>query len=121
MAEAVASGNLDVHSQNTQLRVGVVVVAVGLALAEGMLQLGAPTTLRGLLFLPFFVGTYGVYAGLTRMCGFTALRGQRITESGLKPVCDRAERMTYRNRGLCGIASSLLIAATATALLVFAQ
>jgi hypothetical protein len=119
MSEAV--GNLDLRAQNTQLRAGVVMIAVALAAAVILLRLGAPAAYRGFVALPLFFGTYGVYAGLTRICGFTALRGVRMTESGACPVADKAERTANLRRGLRAIGASASIAAAATALLVIAH
>ena len=120
MGEAMRAGNLDARAQNTQLRVGVAVLAVGLACVVALLQLGAPVGYRTLLILPFFMGVYGLYAGLIGTCGFTALRGMRLTDSGPVPVADRAEMAAHRERGLRVIGTSAVIATIATALLVFA-
>ena len=116
-----AVGNLDLRAQNTQLRAGVVMIALALAAAVLMLRLGAPAGYRGFVAFPLFFGTYGVYAGLTRICGFTALRGVRMTESGACPVADKAERKAHLKRGLQVIVASASIAAAATFLLVVAQ
>ncbi len=116
-----ALGNLDAHAQNLQLRVGVTMIAAALALAVLLLGLGAPAAYRGVLAFPLFFGTYGVYAGLTRTCGFTALRGMRLTESGPTPVADKAERCSHVRRGWQVIVASASIAVCATVLLVIAR
>jgi hypothetical protein len=118
---AKAAGNLDARAQNTQLRVGVVMIAAALAAGVLLLGLGAPPAYRSFLAFPLFLGTYGVYAGLTRTCGITALRGLRLTESGPSPVADKAERRAFRRRGWQVICGSATIAATATLLLVLAR
>jgi hypothetical protein len=116
-----AVGNLDAGAQNKQLRVGVVMIAVALAAGVLMLRLGVDPIYRVLLALPLFSGTYGVYAGLTRVCGFTAMQGKRRTESGTCPVADKTQMNDFRRRGMNVILGSATIAAAATALLVLAR
>ena len=114
-------GNLDARAQNAQLRFGVVMIAAALALAVVLLGVGAPAPYRALLAIPLFLGTYGVYAGLTRVCGFTALRGMRMTESGPAPVADRSDLESHRRRGLRVLGGSATIALAATVLLLLAH
>lgn len=115
------AGNLDARGQNTQLRFGVVLISFALAAAVALLWLGVAPGYRSFLAFPFFLGTYGVYAGLTRTCGFSALRGVRITESGTTPIGDKGELEVFRKRGWQVIGGSATIAAAATALLVLAH
>ncbi len=117
----IALGNLDSRSQNAQLRIGVGMIAAALGVAVISLGLGVPAGYRALLGLPLFFGTYGVYAGLVRTCGFTALRGMRMTESGATPVADKATLAGYRHRGLQVIGGSAIISVAATLLLVIAR
>ncbi len=116
-----AAGNLDASAQNAQLRFGVVMIAAALATGVLLLGLGVPAGYRAFLALPLFFGTYGVYAALMRTCGFTAMRGMRLTESGPCPVPDKAEAKCFRRRGMQVIGGSATIAAAATLLLVFAR
>ena len=118
---ATALGNLDMRAQNTQLRFGVVVIAAALAIGVLMLALGAPPAYRALLGLPLFLGISGVYAGLTRVCGFTAMQGKRRTESGACPVADKKQLRDFRRRGMQVIFGSATIAIAATTLLVLAR
>ena len=114
-------GNLDSRAQNAQLRIGVGMIAVALAVAVVSLSLDVPSGYRALLALPLFFGTYGIYAGLTRTCGLTALRGMRMTESGPTPVADKDALVTHRRQGYQVIGGSALISVAATLLLVLAH
>jgi hypothetical protein len=109
--------NLDGRAQNTQIRAGVVTVALGLAAAMAMnaLRVGLGTHL--LLVPVLFFGAYGVCAGLARTCGLTAIVGRRLTATGSEPIADRVELAALRRRGALVIALSLLVSVLATALL----
>ncbi len=117
----IAMGNLDSRAQNLQLRIGVGMIAAALAVAVISLGFGVPSGYRVLLGLPLFFGTYGVYAGLTRTCGFTALRGMRMTESGPVPVADKTALAAHRHQGFQVICGSAIISVAATLLLLIAH
>jgi hypothetical protein len=111
--------NLDRRAQNTQLRVGVGTLALGLATAMAMKALGSGMRTHVVLLPVLFVGAYGLCAGLTRTCGFTAITGRRLTETGSEPIADRAELVAVRRRGAAVVATSLAVAVLGTALLSF--
>jgi hypothetical protein len=109
--------NLDGRAQNAQLRVGVGTLAVGLAAAMAMNARGAGPGSHLVLVPVFFVGAYGICAGLSRTCGFTAITGRRITATGSEPIADRHELAAVRRRGGIVMAISLAVALIATMLL----
>jgi hypothetical protein len=109
--------NLDGRAQNAQLRVGVATLALGLAGAMAMNARGAgPGTHLALLPL-FFVGAYGIVAGLSRTCGVTGIAGRRLTAMGTERIADRAELAAVRRRGAKVVATSLFVAVLVTSLL----
>jgi hypothetical protein len=110
-------GNLDGRAQNAQIRVGVGTLAVGLAAAMAMNARGAGSATHLALVPVFFVGAYGICAGLARTCGFTAITGRRITATGSEPIADRDELAAVRRRGGVVVAISLAVSLIATALL----
>ncbi len=116
-----SEANLDTRAQNFQLRLGVVMIALSLGVAVALVRAEVGTAYRLLVALPMYFGTYAVYAGLTKTCGFTALRGLRMTASGPAPVADKAELAAQRRRGLRVIASSAAVAGLATLLLAVAH
>lgn len=118
---AAADGNLDSRAETMQLRVGVVFVAIALAVAVVLSRSGVAAGWRAVTFAPLAVGTYGTLAALERVCGFTALAGRRIREAGTEPIADRDELAALRRIGLRVIGTSVAIAAAATALLVLAR
>jgi hypothetical protein len=65
----------------------------------------------------FFVGAYGICAGLSRTCGFVAITGKRLTATGTEPIADRNELAAVRRRGGFVMAISLAVAVIATVLL----
>jgi len=113
--------NLDARAQNVALRAGIGVIALSLAIAVLLQQLGAAAHYRLLLVPAFFFGPYAVQAALVGTCGFTALLGRRITSSGPEPVADRAELVALRRRGAWGIAVSAGLSVVTAALLVLAR
>ncbi len=121
MAAVVPKGNLEAEAQDTQMRVGIVALALALGVATLLARSGASPGYRALAFVPFFFAAYGVLAAFYRTCGVTAIAGRRITCEGSERVADRDELAAQRKRGLGVIGGSVLLAATATALLVAAS
>lgn len=109
--------NLDGRAENAQLRVGVGTLAVGLAAAMAMNAHGAGPGPHLALIPVFFVGAYGICAGLSRTCGITAITGRRITAMGTEPIADRNELAAVRRRGGKVVAFSLVVSVIATVLL----
>lgn len=114
-------GNLDAAAQDTQLRAGLVALAMSLVVAAALGGSGTSPGLRALVFLPFFVAAYGVLAALYGTCGVSAIAGRRITCQGSERIADCGERSVQRARGLKVMGVSFLLAASATALFVAAS
>ena len=102
------------------MRVGVIALATGLVAGTLLAKSGAALGYRALAFVPFFVAGYGVLAALYRTCGISAIAGRRVTSDGMERIVDRAELAELRSRGLRIIAGSVLLAAGATFVLLFA-
>jgi hypothetical protein len=79
-ARARAAGNLSPRAANRRLRGAIVLLAVALGLAVGMVQLGLRPEWRLLLAVPFFLSSMGFYQGLFRTCPGNAARGTRETD-----------------------------------------
>jgi hypothetical protein len=109
--------NLDGRAQNAQLRVGVATLAVGLAAAMAMNSHDAGPRMHMALLPLFFVGAYGIVAGLSRTCGVTGIAGRRLTATGTERIADREELVAVRRRGAKVVATSLFVAVLVTVLL----
>jgi hypothetical protein len=118
---ATAVGNLDRHAQRTWLRMGVAFVAVALVLAVILGASGASAFARLVVFVPLFLGVYGLRAGLEKTCGFCAIARRRIAEDGPEPVTDPAEIQSSRRVGMRVIALSAGVAAVGATLLAIAR
>lgn len=129
MAAITRRGNLDDQaSRQGQLRVGLAALAMALVLAAFLGGGGsgaggpvAPVPLRALVFVPFFVGAYGVLAAFYKTCAFHALSRTRSTAVGSEPVADRAELQAQRRTGALVVLGSAGLAAAATLLFVLAH
>jgi hypothetical protein len=114
--EASHEPNLDGASADRQLRRGVASLGIGMALSVAFLHLGADTRVRTLVFVPLFLGLYGVISGMTGTCGLRALLGVRQTREGSEPVADQQQRRQLRRRGysvLVAVAAGSLAATAA--------
>jgi hypothetical protein len=114
-------GNLGRRAQDVQIRLGL--VFLGLALVGDFVldRTGLPSGLHFALAPLFFLGTYGLAAGLTCTCGFTALAGRRLTNSGPERIANRAELGGARRQGMVIVASSGLLAIAGSLLLLIAH
>jgi hypothetical protein len=121
MAALTTGGNLEQPAQDAQLRIGVAFVSVGLVAAVVLRHVDVGAGIRALLFLPFFVGAYGVQAGLYKVCGINALFARRITIEGPRPVADPRDLAEYRRTGIRILASSAAFAMLAATLVVVAR
>jgi len=121
MAAVTQRGNLDVRAQNSQLRGGLVALAMALALTAFLARVDGAGAYRWLGFLPFLVAVNGVLAAFYRTCGITAFAGRRMTAEGVEVVADREELAAQRRVGLRVLAMSVVLAGAATALFVGAS
>ena len=121
MDASTQRGNLDAAAQDGQLRVGLVALTMALGLAAFLdKQESLPMGLRSLVFIPLFVGAYGVLAAFYGVCGIAAASGKRRTPMGDEPVADRRELSSQRKTGALVVLMSAVIAAGATTALVLA-
>ena len=113
-------GNLDAGAQDGQLRVGLIALTMALGLAAFLDRSELPMGLRSLVFIPLFVGAYGVLAAFYGTCGIAAASGKRRTPLGDERVADRRELAAQRKMGALVVLLSLVIAGGATTALVLA-
>lgn len=113
-------GNLEHQAQAFQLRLGVVFVGVGLLVAA-LVRTSDSSALRLAAFLPLFLGSYGIIAGIEKTCGFTALARRRITDQGPERVIDPDEAKALRRTGIRVMLTSFGFAASASILLALAR
>jgi hypothetical protein len=121
MAALTQRGNLDSRSQEGQLRMGLVALAMALVAAAFLARSDAATLYRVLVFAPFFVAAYGVLAAFYGTCGFCAFAGRRMTADGAEPVADRTDLAAQRKTGLWVLTMSGVCALIATVLFVIAR
>jgi hypothetical protein len=120
-AHGPSVANLGERAQNVQLRFGVTLLVVGLAASMAMRRLGAGGPAHWLLVPFFLLGTYGIAAAMTRICGFTAILGHRLTETGREPIADRRELVAVRRRGALVMGTSVVVSLLAVLLLSIAR
>jgi hypothetical protein len=121
MGSGTGIENLGARAQNLQLRVGLGLLSSGLLTAVAMNHFGASARLHFALFPIFFVGVYGLAAGLAGTCTFCATFGKRTTESGIEPIADCHELATVRRRAAWVMATTLLVSLAASLLLALAH
>jgi hypothetical protein len=119
--DAAVAHNMDLHSRNVQLRIGVLLLGGALALAVGLLWFDVSIPVRALVFFPFFVGVHSVLSSLLGTCAFTAMRGRRMTYEGSEKMADRGEVAANRRRGARLLAATMMLSGLATTLLLVAR
>ncbi|HVJ18250.1 MAG TPA: hypothetical protein VM686_22680 [Polyangiaceae bacterium] len=118
MRDRCAGKNLGPRAQRTQLRVGVIWLALVLVAGFALVELGAAAAYGWLLVLPMATGMYAMLSGLFGVCVFAGARGGRQADYGYEPVADCVLRVQLRNRGVGVLFASLCWAAFATAIFV---
>src|SRR5437763_1780601 len=89
-ATPVAEGNLGDRAQSGRLRWGVIAFGVAMVSAVAAIELDAPHWVLWSLFLPFFMGAFGVIQGLLKTCPGLAMAGMRDTGDGPEKVIDES-------------------------------
>lgn len=107
-------GNLGCHAQNSRLRMSLFALSIALALSVVLMESGAPSLARAILFFPFFIAAFGAYQGLFRTCSFAARQGVRLADHGEEMVTSRQERDRMRREGRKVFLGSLATAVAAT-------
>ena len=121
MAAVAQRGNLDARAQDSQLRIGLVALAMALLVTAFLARIEGASAYRWLMFLPFFVAANGILAAFYRTCGITAFAGRRMTFEGAEVVADRTELSGQRRVGLRVLVISIGMAGLATAAFVTAS
>ncbi|HEU4404226.1 MAG TPA: hypothetical protein VFS43_02885 [Polyangiaceae bacterium] len=118
MAVPYQASNLDEVVQSRMLRFGVAMSLVALGLSTILLETGASTFPRALLFVPFWLAAYGVLSSLFRTCAFAALGASRLASCGRQPIACREGVTAVRRRGFGVFLASVAVAALMTGLLL---
>lgn len=113
--------NLGPRAQGAWLRAGVLFVGVALLFAVALRDSGATALARLVVFVPLFLGAYGLRAGLEKTCGFCAVVRRRITDEGPEPVVDPIEIRSLRRAGIRAMVGSASVAALGAIVLTIAE
>lgn len=109
--------NLGQRGQNARLRLGVIGLAVALALSVTLDRMGVSPLWRLVTFVPFFVAAYGGLQGLFRTCPSHARQGTRESDSGAPlPQSDERTKAASRRWSRLILAMSLGFALAASLL-----
>ncbi len=93
------TANLESEGQSARMRLGIIALAVALALLLGLQALEAPRLWRAFLFVPFFLALFGATQALYRTCPSLASRGVREVCGSEEPVARASERQRSRQLG----------------------
>lgn len=117
----LAGANLSTRGQNQRLRLGIVLLTVGLALTVALVKLQVEPLYRLGLFVPFFMASFTTLQGLCRTCPMHSRQGTRETEQGPSVPMESENRVTA-SRALAakilGLSTVVGIAATASVMLI---
>jgi hypothetical protein len=105
--------NIGPAERRKRVVVGVVGLAISLALLVFFIASGKPRTLRLVLFVPWLFGAFGVFQAIESTCVALAARNQRNLDSGVEAIPD-AERDAIQRRARKVYIESLAAAALAT-------
>lgn len=89
---ALRGSNLEAKGQNVRLRMGLIMLSVGLCLSVALSRPGLDPLWRLACFVPFFFGAFGAFQGLFRTCPVHVMKGSREQDSGVSPVIRSEER-----------------------------
>lgn len=113
------STNLSQANVTRRLRIGVGFLMLALLLAAMFEKLDLPVAHRLWLFVPFFLAQNAFFQAIYKTCGFSALRGVRMTPHGPERVADAQRRKAALRQGKKQLIYSCIGAAALTALFVW--
>jgi hypothetical protein len=110
--------NLGSRFRQQHVRLGVVWLALALALGFGLVEWGVASRFGFLLALPLAIGTYCLLAGSFGVCFYNSMFGRRLADHGAEVVPDESVRKRLVRRGVALAGVSCTLAGVATAVFV---
>jgi hypothetical protein len=110
--------NLGSRFRQQHVRLGVVWLALALALGFGLVEWGVASRFGFLLALPLAVGTYSLLTGTFGVCFYNSMFGRRLADHGPEVVPDDEVRKRLIRRGLALAGVSCTLAGAATVVFV---
>lgn len=95
---------------------GVLLGGVTLALGLGAVEMGSAARFGWLFAIPLSVAAYFIISGVSGVCIYQGLRGQRAADHGHEVVLDREHLLRQRMKALLAVTVSLLIGSGLAAL-----
>jgi hypothetical protein len=110
--------NLGSRFRQQHVRLGVVWLALALALGFGLVEGGVASRFGFLLALPLAIGTYCLLTGSFGVCFYNSMFGRRLADHGAEVVPDETLRKRLVRRGIALAGVSCTLAGVATAVFV---
>jgi hypothetical protein len=110
--------NLGSRFRQHHVRLGVVWLAVALALGFGLVEGGVASRFGFLLALPLAIGSDCLLAGSFGVCFSNSMCGRRLADHGAEVVPDESLRKRLIRRGVALAGVSCTLAGVATAVFV---
>jgi hypothetical protein len=110
--------NLGSRFRQLHMRVGVIWLALALAIGFALVEWGVASRFGFLLVLPLTLGTYALLAGSFGVCFYNGMRGQRRADHGAEVVPDPSLRQRLIRQGVTLAGVSCTLAGIATAVFV---
>lgn len=110
--------NLGSRFRQQHVRLGVIWLALALALGFGLVEAGGASRFGFLLALPLAIGTYCLLSGSFGVCFYNSMFGRRLADHGAEVVPDESVRKRLVRRGIALVGVSCTLAGAATAVFV---
>ena len=110
MLPGCSNQTLGQRARGQHLRAGVLLAGLALAYAHFMKDVEPGSALRWLFAIPIALASYALFAGLSGVCAFSGLRGERFQDHGREVILDDRNRRQIRRRTLMMVSLSLVIA-----------
>jgi hypothetical protein len=111
--------NIGPRQRRRRIRMGSILLALGVALAGVLIGLGAERALRVVTLVPFAAGSIGLFQVRARTCVVFAARKVKNMDQGEVPVTDSRELETLQRQArtvwLQGLGLGLALTAVAVA------
>ncbi len=102
-------GNLGDRACTRVVRFGVLMGGVTVALGLLAVEVGYATRFGWLLAVPLSAAAYFIMSGVSGVCIYAGLRGQRMQDHGTEAVLDSDQAARLRMKALAVVTLSLLI------------
>ena len=108
--ETVCIPNIGPQQRRRRVIGGVIGLGLGAVLSAWFLASGMPRPWRALVFLPFFMGTTGLFQARAKTCVALVARNERNLDAGPEPVNSESEQRQLRAQASKVYAQSLFSA-----------